>query len=56
VECWLNEAQKKQLTAQLLEQSSSEDKLMLIAMPNEEDVCYSKQSTLLFNKSIWVIS
>ena len=56
VECWLNQAQKKQLIKALTAQAKEEDKLMLLAIPNEKAIVYSKQSALLFNKSLWVIS
>lgn len=56
VECWLNEDQKKALIRQLIQQANLSDKIMLVAIPNENNVVYNKRSNLLFNKSIWVIS
>ena len=42
----------KQFTAEAKE----DDKIMLLAIPNESDIVYSKQSNLLFNKNLWVIA
>lgn len=41
---------------QLTLEAKEDDKLMLIAIPNEKDIVYSKRSNLLFNKNVWVIA
>ncbi len=41
---------------QLTSHAKEDDKIMLLAIPNEKDIVYSKQSNLLFNKNLWVVA
>jgi hypothetical protein len=41
---------------QLISQATQDDKLMLLAIPNENNIVYSKHANLLFNKNLWVVA